>query len=289
MNVTFVRTLQRAYGLLLRAYPARFRAEFGPEMQAVFGQAAAQAAGQSPAHLARLCARELRDWPIAVLRAHRRASKEWHLMDSRRLPGRQRAPWLFYPGWFVATLASLPIAGAIGFAIIKLAVNVLGGRIEVGGESHITEDFLFSWVFFPLLGLVTGVLQFLLLRGRMPRAGWWIAATTLGWSMPLLLGILLPVEFTRAPAPALAAALLGGLVALPQWWLLRRRFRQTGWWLVANSLGWSAVGLITGLTIITSLHVMVAALMPALTTGLALWLLLDRLPRRQADGTAGRA
>jgi hypothetical protein len=279
-------TVQRCYAQLLRAYPVQFRDEFGPEMQAVFGQAAAQAIGRGWLAVALLCWRELRHWPAAVLREYRRAAKERHPMNNMRLPVRPRPNLLFYAGWVAATIASLPIAGAIGFVIIKQAVAVLGGRIEVGGQSHITEDFLFSWVFFPLFGLVLGLLQYLLLRRRVPRAGWWIAVTILGWTMPLNLGAIIPAAVTRAPAPALAAALLGGLVALPQWWLLRRWVPQAGWWLVSNCLGWSAVGLVTGPSIMTSLDVAVAAVIPALAAGLALWLVLDRLPRREAGPMA---
>jgi hypothetical protein len=137
-----------------------------------------------------------------------------------------------------------------------------------------------------LFGLVLGLLQYLLLRRRVPRAGWWIAVTILGWTMPLNLGALIPAEVIRAPAPALAAALLGGLVALPQWWLLRRWVPQAGWWLVANCLGWSLVGFITGPDIMTSPQVIVAALIPAIATGLALWLLLGRLPRGETGPMA---
>jgi hypothetical protein len=291
MSLSPMRALQRVYGLLLRAYPAQVRDEFGAEMEAVFAQAAARALDRGWPPLILLCWRELRDWPAAVVRAHRdrRLPQEVLLMDSVRRSGPPRSGWPFYTAWIAATVASLPIAGAIGFVIIQQAVAVLGGRIEVGGQSHITEDYLYSWVFFSMFGLVMGVLQYLLLRGRVPRAGWWIGATVIGWGvLPRLLGAVVPAEVTSAPAPALAAALLGGLVALPQWWLLRRWVRQAGWWLVANCLGWSAVGLITGPAIMTSLDVAVAAIIPALAAGVALWLLLDRLPRR-ASGTASRA
>jgi hypothetical protein len=69
---------------------------------------------------------------------------------------------------------------------------------------------------FPLMGLSIGAGQWLLLRRRLPAAGWWIAANLLGWLLLLLgtdnnaigqLGLLL-VGFFPACATAAALALL---------------------------------------------------------------------------------
>ena len=42
---------------------------------------------------------------------------------------------------------------------------------------------------FLLMGLAIGITQWLLLRRRLARAGWWIAASALGWG---LLGLITP-------------------------------------------------------------------------------------------------
>ncbi len=62
------------YRGLLSLYPARFRAEFGEEMQAVFAEAAYEA-GSTPGKLLALFGREVRDLPGAVWRAHLRRRK----------------------------------------------------------------------------------------------------------------------------------------------------------------------------------------------------------------------
>ncbi len=78
-----VRWAVRAHAALLRLYPAGFRATFGEEIQAVFVQAAGEAAGRGPAALATLLLRELVDLPEAALgerlrelRSGRQASDE---------------------------------------------------------------------------------------------------------------------------------------------------------------------------------------------------------------------
>lgn len=63
------------YRLLLRAYPARFRETFGAEAQGVFGQALRAAAARGRWALLAVCWRELRDWPLAVIRAYLREMK----------------------------------------------------------------------------------------------------------------------------------------------------------------------------------------------------------------------
>jgi hypothetical protein len=63
------------YGVLLRAYPPKFQKEFGAELKGVFGQALADAAERGLLEIAAVWVRELRDWPLAVVRAHLREMK----------------------------------------------------------------------------------------------------------------------------------------------------------------------------------------------------------------------
>jgi peptidoglycan/LPS O-acetylase OafA/YrhL len=164
-------------------------------------------------------------------------------------------------------------------------VRVVGDTIQVGGETHITEDYLFSYILFPLLGLLNGLLQYLVLRRCLPRMGWWIGATVLGWLLPLGIFRLVYFLFPAAMVPstlmnALQLALLGGLLGLCQWLVLRKKVPRAGWWILACAVGWSLAFLVAGATISTDLDVWAIALLPPLVTCLAMWALLDWLPRR---------
>src|SRR3990172_5960183 len=60
--------LIHAYAILLRLYPTSFQAEFADEMLVVFAATVTEAAGWQI--LARVCWREWRDAPVAIIRAH---------------------------------------------------------------------------------------------------------------------------------------------------------------------------------------------------------------------------
>lgn len=62
-----MRRLLWLYEVLLRLYPARFRAEFGDEMRATFAQVIQEQTGSSRVFHILI---ELRDFPISVLREH---------------------------------------------------------------------------------------------------------------------------------------------------------------------------------------------------------------------------
>jgi len=116
----------------------------------------------------------------------------------------------------------------------------------------------------------------------------WIAATFLGWLMPFITGFLVLTVLARRNdtyAIMLGMLLIGATVAVPQWWLLRQRVRYASWWILACGLGWGLVGLLNLVTNDPFPVIVAIALMPAIATGIACWLLLDRLPNHQVKST----
>jgi hypothetical protein len=202
----------------------------------------------------------------------------------------RKPEWFFYPGWIVLSAISIPIAWALAWALISQIIQAVGGTIQVGGQTHVTEDFLLLYVFFPPLGLISGLLQYLLLRRYLPRMGGWVAATLLGW---LLLCVALGLVSALSSATlmvdsglstALAIVLIGGSLALPQWLVLRRRVGHAAWWIVASVLGWGLVRLVAGGTISIMQDVIAVAFLPSAAASIAWWLLLDKLPQRESNG-----
>jgi hypothetical protein len=185
---------------------------------------------------------------------------------------------------------SIPIAWSITWAIVSRIVQVVGGRIQVAGHSHITEDFIGGYVLLPMLGLLIGVLQYLLLRRYLPRMVWWIPATVLGWALPLLLGLasvgwLPALAIDPVWSGALGFALIGASIGVCQWLVLRRRIHRATLWVLASILGWGMSGLVSGETISSQLDVIALALLPPTAVSLAWWLLLDKLPTRNLRST----
>jgi hypothetical protein len=194
--------------------------------------------------------------------------------------------WFFYLEWVTLNVIAVVLAWYVALALISLIENVVGGTMQVGGQSRITEDFLFVYVLFPIIGLLTGILQYTLLRHYLPRMGWWIGATLLGWLLPFLLGFVFTTFFTpdnSAFSIMLGMFLIGATISLPQWWILHQRVRQAFWWVVTYGAGWWLVG---SLSLVTSdpFPVLIAiALIPTIATSIACWLLLGRFPEFELE------
>jgi len=205
-----------------------------------------------------------------------------------KVANNEKPRWSFYLGWVVLNSIAVVAAGLISLGLIILITQIVGDTIQVAGQSRITEDFLFMYVLFPVIGLGTGFLHYFLLRSYLPRMLGWIPATFLGWLMPFITGffIMTVLGFNNDTfSLMLGLLLIGASVAVPQWLLLRQRVRRAYWWILACGFGWSLVGL---LNLVTSdpLPVLLAvALMPAIATGIAFWLLLDWYPKHQLQSS----
>jgi hypothetical protein len=102
--------------------------------------------------------------------------------STARVPTRHPKPeWSLYPAWIILTVICFPIAFFLDLAVLLIIINVVGDYIYVDGVRHITEDYLGVSVFIPIIGFLTGLLQYWLLQLYLPRMGWWVLATAGGW------------------------------------------------------------------------------------------------------------
>ncbi len=182
---------------------------------------------------------------------------------------KRNSEWLFYAGWIILGAISLPIAFGVSGIIISLVEMGIGDTIQVEGRTRITEDFLFDYIFWPIVGLVTGFLQYLLLRRYFQQISMWIVATTFGWFLAIFGGM-----FLSRWSVIGTMILVGGIIGLAQWLVLRRHVERAIWWIPANLLGWGLVGLIIGGPLTGLLGLIIFGTMPAIATSVVLWLLL---------------
>ena len=195
----------------------------------------------------------------------------------------QKPAWRFYAEWIAVNIISVPIAFAISFAIISVIVKFVGDMIIVNGQTRITEDYLTTFIFFPVFGLLNGCLQYFLLRRCLPHMGWWwVAATFLGWTLGPLSALIISTNLYTVINTETTwfmlfiGFIIGGSIGLAQWLVLRQLVHHAGWWILANILGLEITLLIfnghfTGL--------LTPSLIPAIVTGVVLWLLLEKLPQ----------
>jgi len=260
---------------LLKLYPSRFRHEFYSEIQEVI--------------LSRLRgAEQIGRWPSAVV--HEIAGlvpsiiqERWRDLGFRRetmmIIANEKPGWFFYFGWVALNAIAVIMAWYIAWAIMPQVTEIVGSRIQEDGDS------LPLYLFFPIIGLLTGILQYILLRRYLPHMGWWIAATFLGWLMPFVFIFI----FSRLFGPGrstvwlvLGMFVLGSTMALPQWWLLRKRVLHAWWWVLVLGLAHGMVGLFDLVTLSNLFPVLLGiAIVPAIATSIACWLLLDWLPNHE--------
>jgi hypothetical protein len=190
----------------------------------------------------------------------------------------KKPEWSFYPTWIILTALCIPIAFILDLVILKFITSIVGDFIYVDGVRHITEDYLGMYAFVPIAGLLTGVLQYGLLRRYLPRMSWWVLATTGGWLLGALL-ILIPgwlnIWIYESFDIDSAFIVLGTSIGAGQWLLLRRRLPQAGWWIGANVLGWGLLSLITSDSSLGQFGLFVLGFLPACVTAVMLALLMN--------------
>ena len=191
----------------------------------------------------------------------------------------------FYAMWIILTSLCLPISFFLSLAILRIISNLVGDFIYVDGVRHITEDYLGLYVFVPVAGILTGVLQYGLLRRYLPRMGWWVLATTGGWLLGALL-IAIPGWLNWMEGSFnldLAFVLMGLAIGAGQWLLVRRRLSRAAWWVGANVVGWGLPALITAGNTLGQFGLFALGFLPACATAATLAYLMNQVRPTQPN------
>jgi len=178
--------------------------------------------------------------------------------------------------WIFSGTASFIFAYILSFGPILIIQKIIGGTIMVQGTEHITEDYLFGYVFVPIFGLVLGLFQYLLLKRKLAKMGWWIVATAAGWGLGWLALAWLfgwiddAFGYTSGWYLLAFGSVLGFFLGLAQWFVLRKQVRQAGWWILANMLGLGLTAMFFG-SITSLFDTILTTALPCLITDLLLW------------------
>ncbi len=96
------------------------------------------------------------------------------------------------------------------------------------------------------IGTGVGVAQWLVLKERVARAGWWLVASAVGGvvggvtSVGLILGAYMGAGQIMGDVVAviLGWVLVGVGIGVAQWVVLRGHVARAGWWVLASVMGW---------------------------------------------------
>jgi hypothetical protein len=218
----------------------------------------------------------------SVVRDSRKEISMTHPLNMEILPARLKKPERsFYLVWIIVTFLCVPMTYLLSLIILQIITIMVGDFVYVKGVQHITEDYLALYVFIPILSLLTGMLQYGLLRKYLPRIRGWVLATVAGWLLGVLL-IVLPGWLGRIKVPLinfdLTLLMMGLAIGFTQWLVLRQRLPRAGWWIAANVLGWGLVDLITPRNVFDQYGLLGLGFLPACTTAVMLALHLNRVP-----------
>ena len=185
-------------------------------------------------------------------------------MDEIMQPARHRPFGLTdYLAW-IGLSATAVLAGMVAsYALIFVAKGL---------NPDLNEDRFMGWGLMAVLGAFVGAAQWLVLRRRVPRAGWWIPATAAG----LWAGTTLAFRLTGMRLPILPFQLLlggavtGFILGLVQLLVLRPGRRGAAIWLLAGALGWLLLTFVTGESLDRTTDLFALGAVPAALSGLAL-------------------
>ena len=154
-------------------------------------------------------------------------------------PGRGWVGWGFWMRWMAVTTVGV---SATSYAFMY-ASDVWNRAVDLTPRMDGLVGFS---LLLAALGAGVGVMQWLLLRRQLSRAGWWVMAGMAGgvvvgvglaadWAYDVVMG---DKRFSVArPEPAIAATAALAAIGPMQWLVLRRQVSRAGWWVLANAVG----------------------------------------------------
>ena len=165
-------------------------------------------------------------------------------MDAIKTDGGQIG-WRFGLRWVLLTIAGWAIGFPLGFVLVAVAGWIIG----VHEGSILLKLGLDNAAAFVVVVAVVSLMQWLALRRVVQRAGFWVLASIIGFTISSSIhGVVCHVYGYPDDLGPLGAQvwilffILGGtLTGLLQQRILRHQVRRSGWWVPASAAGWGLV------------------------------------------------
>lgn len=191
--------------------------------------------------------------------------------------------WFFWLKWVLGSTIGWIVVFALSFVAIGAVVEALWGNPETAfGEDSLAFAAVLTAVFtVSFVGL--GSVQWLLLRRRLGRMGWWAPASGVGGLIVAVLYFALVGVVGEVANEIIHNAAAGTVVGLLQWRILRGRVAHAQLWVPVTALGFvlagggaAVVSAVTGMDAGDSAMIGIPA-MSALTGAGMVWLLRQPL------------
>ncbi len=160
--------------------------------------------------------------------------------------------WRFGLRWVLLTVAGWIIGLPLGFIFVAVAGWIIG--VREGSDSIILKLGLDNAAAFVCIVAVVGLMQWLALRRVLLRAGFWVPASIIGFTISSSIHAVVcyvwgyPDNLDHLPGTlvwAMAFVVGGTLAGVLQQHILQRQVHHSGWWVPASAAGWglSIIGL----------------------------------------------
>lgn len=151
--------------------------------------------------------------------------------------------WALWFYWIIATTVGW-LAGSLFSSVIPVAIS----------------------------GVAIATLQGLVLYKRIRKVWRWVVFSSLGWISAYILSVI----FIPEELGSLIGPLMGAILGVIQWLLLRQEFEWAGWWIPISIVAWT-----TGMTLMPG--ALTSGALPGALTGLAL-VIFFRFAARDTTG-----
>lgn len=273
----------RLYGQLLQLFPASFRAEFIEEIRYIFLKVMLEAEEHGVFKLLKISLYEITALVVSIFR------ERWHELRPRidNLKGSKDRRWIMSrkPGfsrsffvWFFANI--------LGFGGLAALLFVLPSLMSI--RSAVVSTLIIS--------IPISLAQWVALRRFSQTSALWILTIPAGFLLYFLIVNAIPAGFLQLwddeSITVLTASflLVGFLIGLPQWLILRHQFSDSSIWLLGSSAG---IGLSCWLILVTDLinrsgviSLIVGILGYVIATGLILSRLIASHDKSQANAAS---
>ena len=204
--------------------------------------------------------------------------------------------WRFGLRWVLLTIAGWAIGFPLGFVFVAVAGLIIG--LHEGSDSILLKLGLDNAAVFICIATVVSLMQWLALRRVVQRAGFWVLASIIGFTISSSIhGVVCHVygyPDDLGPLGAVgwaAASVVGGALAgLLQQRILRHQVCHSAWWVPASAAGWGLVMIgfgiaskILGVRLLVVGLIVSSGLLGIVTGWTLIWLL--RQPRQQMPYT----
>jgi hypothetical protein len=140
--------------------------------------------------------------------------------------------WGFWLWWVLASTMGWAVGARVG-----VAVGSFGEPPGFEAAQSVPTIIVAGYLGVAVGGILVGVLQSLVLRRKIARAGWWVLA---GVGAAAVIGVVVfGVGVVNTDVGwVVGASLFGIVVGVLQWLVLRRQVARAGWWVLASAVGW---------------------------------------------------